>query len=73
MIEVPFNNIFLQIEDDFPEYMHDIEQCIRDSAFIGGKPVQNFERSFASAIGAEYAVSCGNGTDSLLIAMKALD
>ncbi|MDC0101050.1 DegT/DnrJ/EryC1/StrS family aminotransferase [Alphaproteobacteria bacterium] len=73
MLEVPFNNIFRQIEDDFSEYMRDIEQCIRDSTFIGGKPVENFERSFASAIGAEYAVSCGNGTDSLLIAMKALD
>jgi dTDP-4-amino-4,6-dideoxygalactose transaminase len=73
MIEVPFNDIFLQIEDDFQEYMHDIEHCIRDSAFIGGKPVQTFEKSFASAVGAKYAVSCGNGTDSLLIAMKALD
>ena len=73
MIKVPFNDIFLQIEDDFSEYMQDIERCIRDSAFIGGKPVKDFEESFASTIKAKYSISCGNGTDSLLIAMKALD
>lgn len=73
MIEVPFNNIFLQIEDDFSGYMSDIENCIRDCAFIGGEPVHNFEKSFATAAGAEFSVSCANGTDSLLLAMKALD
>jgi len=73
MVQVPFNNLFLQIEDEFSEYMSDIEQCIRDSAFIGGKHVLEFEQSFADTIGSAHAVSCGNGTDSLYLAMKALD
>ena len=73
MVQVPFNNLFLQIEDDLSEYISDIEQCIRDSTFIGGKHVFEFEQSFAETIGTAHAVSCGNGTDSLYLAMKSLD
>ena len=73
MVKVPFNDLFLQIEDDLPEYMADIENCIRNSSFIGGQHVLEFENLFAKTIGTQHAVSCGNGTDSLHLAMKALD
>ena len=45
---------------------------IRSSAFIRGPYVEEFERQWAAASGAAHCVSCANGTDALLIAMKAL-
>ena len=62
-----------RLKDDLPEYMADIENCIRNSSFIGGQHVLEFENLFAKTIGTQHAVSCGNGTDSLHLAMKALD
>ena len=34
--------------------------------------IKKFERNFSELIGTEFAISCGNGTDALYIAMKSL-
>jgi len=49
-----------------------IAAVIAKSAFIRGPHVEAFEEHFAGAIGAKHCVSCGNGTDALYIAMRAL-
>ncbi|MBI5744652.1 MAG: DegT/DnrJ/EryC1/StrS family aminotransferase [Elusimicrobia bacterium] len=49
-----------------------IAGVIGSSAFIRGPYVDAFEKEFAALIGAPHCVSCGNGTDSLYIAMRAL-
>ncbi len=49
-----------------------IVDVIRTSSFIRGSYVERFEEEFATAVGAKHCVSCGNGTDSLYIAMHAL-
>jgi dTDP-4-amino-4,6-dideoxygalactose transaminase len=49
-----------------------IAEVIRTSAFIRGPFVQRFEQEFAELIGLKHCVSCGNGTDSLYIAMRSL-
>ena len=49
-----------------------IADVIAKSAFIRGPHVEAFEEHFASATGAKHCVSCGNGTDALYIAMRAL-
>src|SRR5262249_55721177 len=43
------------------------------SAFIRGPFVERFEQEFAAATGAAHCVSCGNGTDALYLAMRALE
>lgn len=45
---------------------------IRDSAFIRGPQVEEFERRFAALVGMPYCVSCANGTDALYIVLKGL-
>lgn len=40
--------------------------------YILGNEVNRFEQKFASYLGAKNVVSCGNGTDSLYLALKAL-
>src|SRR5215216_6114463 len=48
-------------------------QVVEDQAFILGEPVQRLERQVAELSSARYAVGCANGTDALLLAMRALD
>src|SRR6187455_3696148 len=46
---------------------------IESTAFIGGKPVQEFATNLSSYLGAKHVIPCANGTDALQIAMMALD
>lgn len=45
---------------------------LSSAAYIMGKNVTEFEKEFAGYIGTKHAVSVGNGTDALVIALKAL-
>jgi dTDP-4-amino-4,6-dideoxygalactose transaminase len=49
-----------------------IARVIRDSAFIRGSDVEAFEARYAELTGLRHCVSCGNGTDALYIALRAL-
>lgn len=46
---------------------------IDDQAFILGAPVSKLECEVAGLSNTKYAVGCANGTDALLLAMRALD
>jgi dTDP-4-amino-4,6-dideoxygalactose transaminase len=70
---VPFADLHLQYISIKPELDEAIASVIATSSFIRGPFVEKFEREFATAVGVENCVSCANGTDSLYIAMRALD
>jgi UDP-2-acetamido-2-deoxy-ribo-hexuluronate aminotransferase len=46
---------------------------IGSTAFINGKPVQEFTINLSSYLGVKHVIPCANGTDALQIAMMALD
>lgn len=69
---VPFADLYAQYLSIQSEIDAAIQAVIRESAFIRGRYVEEFEEAFAGAIGARHCVSCANGTDALYIAMKAL-
>lgn len=46
---------------------------VDDQAFILGKPVAELETDVARLSGTKFAVGCANGTDALLLALRALD
>jgi UDP-2-acetamido-2-deoxy-ribo-hexuluronate aminotransferase len=48
-------------------------QVMESSAFINGKPVQDFAANLSSYLGIKHTIPCANGTDALQIAMMALD
>ena len=48
------------------------KKCILKSTFIGGEEVTKFENNFKKLNQSKYCVSCGNGSDALVIAIKAL-
>ena len=47
-------------------------EVLSSAAYIMGKNVTEFEKEFAGYIGTKHAISVGNGTDALVIALKAL-
>lgn len=72
-IPVPFADLHAQYLSIKTEIDSAIAEVLRTSAFIRGPFVQNFENEFSKAVGAKHCVSCANGTDSLYIAMRALN
>ncbi|MFM7769086.1 MAG: DegT/DnrJ/EryC1/StrS family aminotransferase [Bacteroidota bacterium] len=59
-----------QIKDQVDKAVLDV---LGSTAFINGKPVQDFTQSLSAYLGAKYVIPCANGTDALQIAMMALD
>jgi len=51
----------------------DLIKLIDDQAFILGAPVAELECAVAGYSKTRYAVGCANGTDAILIALRALD
>jgi dTDP-4-amino-4,6-dideoxygalactose transaminase len=58
------------IRDDVVKAMM---QVVDDQTFILGEAVQRLEREVAELSNTKYAVGCANGTDAILLAMRALD
>jgi dTDP-4-amino-4,6-dideoxygalactose transaminase len=72
MLKVPFVDLkaqYLTIQDEIDS---SIRYVIDNTAFIGGKPVNEFEIAFANLYGIRHCISVANGTDSLYIIMKML-
>ncbi len=55
------------------EVVAEVLKVVDAQAFILGEPVQRLEREVATLSNSKYAVGCANGTDAILIAMRALD
>src|SRR5437773_3528742 len=49
------------------------EEALDNAAFIGGAAVEDFERAFAEFCEVRHAIGVGNGTDALVLALKALE
>jgi len=47
--------------------------CISSSAFINGPAVKEFQTNLENYLGVKHVIPCANGTDSLQIAMMALE
>ncbi|MBN1066128.1 DegT/DnrJ/EryC1/StrS family aminotransferase [Clostridium botulinum] len=48
------------------------KEVLSSANYIMGKNVSDFEKDFADYIGVKHAISVGNGTDALVIALKSL-
>ena len=60
---------YITIKDDMDEKVLDI---LYSANFIMGDNVKAFEKEFADYIGIRHSISVANGTDALVIALKAL-
>jgi dTDP-4-amino-4,6-dideoxygalactose transaminase len=55
------------------EVVKTMMKVVDDQAFILGEPVAKLEKEVATLSRTKHAIGCANGTDAILIAMRALD
>jgi dTDP-4-amino-4,6-dideoxygalactose transaminase len=71
-MRVPLVDLSAQYQAHRAEFDGAFAAVIQANAFIGGKPVREFERAFADAYGVRHCVACGNGTDAIYIVLRML-
>ncbi len=71
-MKVPYINLGLQHQEDKQAILDKISSVIDSGMFILGDEVKQFEESFAKLCGTKYAVGVANGTDSLMLCLRAL-
>ena len=65
-------DIYSQDKSILNSIYKDIKKIVKSSDFILGKKTKKFEEKFAKFCNTKFAIGCGNGTDALYIAIKAL-
>lgn len=70
-VRVPYNYLPMQF-DDYTEIAKGWDALIKSADFTLGSFMEKFEREFAQYIGSAYCVATNNGTDALILGLKAL-
>ncbi len=70
---VPLLDLKAQYETIKSDVVAAMMDVVEGQAFILGDPVAKLECSIAGVSNTRYAVGCANGTDALLLALRALD
>lgn len=71
-MKIQLMNVQRQHETHAAEYEEAAFRVLRSGGYIGGNEVTAFEEEFAAFQGAKYGISCGNGTDAIVLALRAL-
>lgn len=71
-MNIQLMNIKRQHKNYSFEYEDAALRVLRSGRYIGGSEVSSFEEEFAEYEGAKYGISCGNGTDAIVLALRAL-
>ena len=71
MIKVPYNYLPMQFSNPEP-FIEDWRELIKTADFTLGTYVKKFEDQFAEYVGAKYCIATNNGTDALILSLKAL-
>ena len=68
---------FVELKRAYELYAHEYEEAVlramRSGRYIMGKELSEFERQFASYVGAKYCIGVNSGLDALILAVRALD
>ena len=71
-MKVPFVDLSVQYQSIKAEMDNAIASILKETTFVGGAPVKNFEQQFASLLAIKNCIGVGNGTDAIYIALKML-
>jgi dTDP-4-amino-4,6-dideoxygalactose transaminase len=71
-MEVPFLDLKAQYRSIKAEVDAAIAGVVARAQFIGGPELKSFERRFADAHSVKHCIGVANGTDALVVVMKAL-
>lgn len=71
-MKIQLMNVQRQHETYASEYEEAALRVLRSGGYIGGEEVSSFEEEFAAYEGSKFGISCGNGTDAIVLALRAL-
>jgi dTDP-4-amino-4,6-dideoxygalactose transaminase len=71
-MNIPLIDLKAQYNSIRKELDEAVIDVLSSTNYIMGKKVIDLENQFAELVGAKHAISVGNGTDALIIALKAL-
>ena len=66
-----FRDLHAQYQALKPEIDAGIQSVIDSTGFVLGKPVSELENQLAAYVGRKHCIGVGNGTDALVLALKA--
>ena len=66
-----FRDLKSQYQALKPKMDEAIQAVLDSSDYIAGDQVEDLEKELAEYLGVKNCVSCGNGTDALVLALKA--
>lgn len=72
-MKILFNDLSKQWEQIKEVTLPKLELLFKNSEFIEGNVIEEFEKSFANYIGTKYAIGVSNGTDALKISLASLN
>jgi len=72
-MKIPFVDLHAQYASIKADIDAAMQRVVDRTAFIGGEDLKKFEAEFAVFCTAKVCVGCGNGTDALYLALRALD
>lgn len=72
-MSVPLLDLRAQHANIKDEVVRAMMRVVDDQLFILGEPVEKLEQAVAELSHTKYAIGCANGTDAILLALRALD
>lgn len=69
---VPFIDLSRSVAPIADVVLEDWRDCLAKTAFVGGPRVKEFEVALSDHLGAPEFLSCGNGTDAIVVTLQAL-
>ena len=72
-MEIMFNNLSKQWDVIREQIAPRLDKLFKNSDFIGGNAIEEFEKNFAQYCDTKYAIGVSNGTDALKLCLAAFD
>lgn len=70
-MKIPFVDLYAQYLSIKKDIDDAIGNVIKNSSYIGGKVIKDFEKSFGEYVGIDHVIGCANGTDSIEILLQS--
>lgn len=71
-MDVPFVDLQANFERHQDQFESTVQEVVSSGWYVGGEPVETFERELAEYIGVDHAIGVGSGTDAIRLSLEAL-